>query len=429
MRVLLTNSQMVARTGSELVTKELAEVLRAKGHDVAIFSPEIGPFAADMRCSSGVPIFGVGDPVGGFAPDVVHANDWPSLVVLQHMGVAAPALFGALGVLPPVANPPPLRVGQRLHWWAISLGIEGHVEQIPGWADCPHLHVPNWFDDRGLQPRAGRAGGPIRRALVVSNHFPAAVMARLRRLGEAGQFTVDHVGLPHNPRIVDAQLLHEYDCVVTLGRTAILAMALGIPALVVDIHGADGWIRPEHYEELARANFSGRAHRLEPTADLLSTLLSDPPTRAELVELQDRVWATRRLAQAAEAIEGLLQDAAVSGCDATFGPWSAVVAEYVIRAERDRQELSARAAALEAADVREQRARIQLALWEAELANRAAALAEADATVQQLRDILRGAREGAEPPRHALPHPFHPGRLRGRTFRALPRMGRSWGRG
>ncbi|MGB8020962.1 MAG: hypothetical protein WCF04_07020 [Candidatus Nanopelagicales bacterium] len=70
-----------------------------------------------------------------------------------------------------------------------------------------------------------------------------------------------------------------------------------------------------------------------------------PPTPGELAELQDRVWATSRLAQASDAIQGLPRDAAASGFDPTFGPWSAVVAEYVLAADRDRRELSARAAA------------------------------------------------------------------------------------
>lgn len=424
MRVLLANSQMVARTGSELVTQELAEVLRAKGHQVAIFSPEIGPFAAEVRRASGVPVLGVGDPVLAFPPDVVHAHDWSSLVALQHMGISAPASFGALGILPPVANPPPLRAGQRLHWWANSECALRNVEEVPGWAACPHMHVPNWFDDRILPRPPVRRDCAIRRVLVVSNHFPEVAMARLRQQARADEFTVDHAGLPDNPRVVDAELLLRYDCVVTLGRTAILAMALGIPVLVMDVHGADGWVRPGNLPELAAENFSGRAHRWEPTTGLLATWFGDPPTGTELAELQERVWDTRRLTRAGEVIEGTLLDAAASGFDAAFGPWSAVVAEYVIRGDRDRRELSARAAALAAADAREERARVQLAAWEVELRKRADALADADRAVAQLSAMLLGVDGRAKPPRRSVSDPWGPGQFRGRTLEVLPRMGR-----
>lgn len=388
--VLLANPYLVARTGSELATQEIAEVLVSRGYRVAIFALELGPFAAEVERSPHVRVLTLGDKdeILNFAPDVIHTHDWSSLIAIQALGVHAPAVFGALGTLPAVANPPPLGIGQKMHWWGISHAVVDNVLAVPGFSECPHALIPNWFDDRELERPLSRGRQNVTRAVVVSNHFPEDVMDRLRATGASLGFSVAHVGLPNNPRDVTPDFLQGFDCVVTLGRTAITTMALGLPVLVADVHGADGWIRPSTLDRLARHNYSGRAMRVEPTVDLLLSWFSNPPATWELLELQEHAWNHHRLTIAVDALEKLLLDAISSGFDPTFGPWADLLAGYIIQRAADRKELLARAEALQAADLRDQRARAQLAEWESELTLRAEALAAADDRERALRSAV-----------------------------------------
>ncbi len=72
MRILITNIVLDSRTGTEVVAIELATALARRGHEVAVFSPDVGEsgrklMAGDIRVLSSVP-----DPE--FRPDVIHGH-------------------------------------------------------------------------------------------------------------------------------------------------------------------------------------------------------------------------------------------------------------------------------------------------------------------------------------------------------------------
>ena len=47
--ILLTNIMLTRRTGAEVVTDQLADGLRRRGHDVMVFTPQAGPLEMQMR--------------------------------------------------------------------------------------------------------------------------------------------------------------------------------------------------------------------------------------------------------------------------------------------------------------------------------------------------------------------------------------------
>ena len=48
MRILLTNTALAYRTGSELYVVELALALRARGHDPVVYSAVLGELAGEL---------------------------------------------------------------------------------------------------------------------------------------------------------------------------------------------------------------------------------------------------------------------------------------------------------------------------------------------------------------------------------------------
>jgi hypothetical protein len=335
MRVLVTNHHLRDRAGSELATAEIASELAARGHEVRIFTLMTGPFGDEIAAATGLPVLGpteVAD-VRAFAPEVIHAHHWPTVVWLRGNGVAAPVVMGFLGVLPPLENPPVLEGSSVSPWWAVSEEAAQNVAATSGWATQPSAIIHNWFDDRTGLPPVTRGSTDLRRILVVSNHFPAGTREVLDRLAAELRIDVDHVGLPHNPQRVDPALIAQHDAVISLGRTVVTAMAWGVPALVLDQHGTDGWVTPSSRVDIGRHNYSGRARGWTITDDVLRTLLSDPPTLEERIELQQWCQTHARLTRVAPELERLYDLALRGGppADPMFGAWSGVVTEYLDR--------------------------------------------------------------------------------------------------
>src|SRR5262245_40151283 len=85
LRILITNIRLKGRSGSEIVTIEMARGLARRGHDVVVFSPELGGSAQGLR-DAGISVTDRLDALT-FRPDIVHGNHSVDLV---HGLIASP---------------------------------------------------------------------------------------------------------------------------------------------------------------------------------------------------------------------------------------------------------------------------------------------------------------------------------------------------
>src|SRR5258708_6331957 len=72
MRILLTNTALAHRTGSELYVVELALALRARGHDPVVYSAVLGELAGELA-AGGVAVTGTLDALAE-PPDLIHGH-------------------------------------------------------------------------------------------------------------------------------------------------------------------------------------------------------------------------------------------------------------------------------------------------------------------------------------------------------------------
>src|SRR5262249_50632497 len=72
MRILITNFYLRGRTGSEIVTAELALGLRSRGHEGAVYSPLTGATAEDLRRKDVVAAASLLELP--WQPDVIHGH-------------------------------------------------------------------------------------------------------------------------------------------------------------------------------------------------------------------------------------------------------------------------------------------------------------------------------------------------------------------
>ena len=117
---------------------------------------------------------------------------------------------------------------------------------------------------RSQQPIGDRA----RTAIALSNYLSGEQLEVLREGCAIAGIEFKLVGA-HGDYVTQRpqDAINDADIVFGKGRAATEAMACGRAVYVYDVFGADGWVTPETYEDLAFVNFSGtaRAEKLDAT--------------------------------------------------------------------------------------------------------------------------------------------------------------------
>ena len=307
MEYLVTVASLEVRDGSSLAACEVADALRSRGHTVTLFALRRGEFAAWVESHLQLKCRTVADLADGTlaTPDRIILFHWPSYFALANAGIGAPTVFGFLGHQPPLENPPPLVAGLEFPWFAVSEMTADNVSRVAGWSAAPHRVVRNWtaWDEKPV-----RDTRPLSRVAIVSNRMTDELEQNFRTAAEELDIDVVRFGLPKNPQVLTDDVLGEFDAVVSLGRSVLDAMRIGRPALIYDIHGADGWVTPAVVEERAAESFAGRRHAHVATHEELLQWLANPPTTDELRALQVWVNTYATIDVAVDDIESLFLD-------------------------------------------------------------------------------------------------------------------------
>lgn len=107
----------------------------------------------------------------------------------------------------------------------------------------------------------------LKNIAVISNHVPEELVKLSEVMGE--QYFMDYIGAEYFPKLVDANLLKNYDLVITIGRTVQQCFALKVPVYVYDYFGGPGYINDNNFETAEQNNFSGRGGFERKTAEEL----------------------------------------------------------------------------------------------------------------------------------------------------------------
>ena len=274
MKILLGTHHLEVRAGSELFTAELASAFQARGHEVAVFTFFKGALADEIT-GRGIPVFDSDEreTIARLTPDIVQTNHLPCAHFLRTVIPESVRLHAMLGVLPPLESPP-------LDADAYSLGLVVSEEVRDRVSRSSFGHqvrmeiFRNWFDDHAVVVAERRHRPPVLRAAVISNHVAPELTDVLTTLQAAGDVEADYFGLAGRSVVVDGSLLTQYDLVISIGRTTLLAAACGVPCIMADIHGSDGLLTADNLDMVRAVNFSGRLRKL-------------PITKAHL---QDALW-------------------------------------------------------------------------------------------------------------------------------------------
>lgn len=270
MKIVLAAHRLRGRAGSELYVTELARAFAERGAVVALATMELGAFASEFEAQTGIKVHGplnMADIVR-FGPDIVHTHHISMFHLLGELFPGAPRVHGILGAIPNLEQAP-MSIAEASRVFVVSERLRDLVL-----ARAPQLTrveiIRNWFDERDLVPVEPRTT-PDDRAhniLVVSNRASKDRDAALDALAAEGFVRVTKVGGARSVPIT-GRFLKEFDCVVTIGRTVLLAAAVGVPSIVADEDMSDGLLTHDVVDRLATKNFTGREFRHAITPDHL----------------------------------------------------------------------------------------------------------------------------------------------------------------
>jgi hypothetical protein len=234
MRVLLTNCAMRGRSGSEIVTIDLASGLHRRGHEIAVFAPLLGPGAEILR-QRGVIVADRPEDVP-WVPDVIHGHHNHVLASALAYFHETPGLFVCHSTAYWFDSPP--RVPRVKRLCAVDEACRSRLVAETGCPSGDIVLLMNAVDTDLFAPRAPLPARPARALLLAKN---TAHVAAVRDAARRSGLSLDEIGTAFGREIDDLHAqLESYDIVFATARMAIEAMAVGCAVIVVDGRGLAG---------------------------------------------------------------------------------------------------------------------------------------------------------------------------------------------
>jgi hypothetical protein len=252
MRILIANRRLTGRTGTEIVTRDLALAVRSLGHEVDVYSPVPGPVARELS-AAGVRVYDdlacVAEP-----PDVLHGNHPKPLLDALRRFPGVPAVSVCHDFTS--ARDEPVCHPRILRYVAVDDRCRRRIERqsaIPRERIMVHLNAVDLARFRKRPPLPAR---PVR-ALVFSNyaswhtHLPV-----VRATCRVASLPLDVIGLRAcAPAARPEAILGRYDLVFAKARCALEAMAVGAAVVLCDAAGLGPMVTSCDFDRLRRMNF------------------------------------------------------------------------------------------------------------------------------------------------------------------------------
>ena len=285
LRILITNSRLTSRTGTEVYLRDLALALAQRGHAVSVFTLEAGPPAAELR-AQGIPV--VTDLAGVEAPpDIIHGqHHGPTMTALLHFRTT-PATFVVHDAIGSGDEPPDFpRVGRYV---AVDAACRARAAKV-----APEVTViPNSVDLKRFAPRERLPERAARALLFASPSSGREHLDPVRAACEQAGLALDVVGV-NGAIAAPEDVLGQYDVIFAKGRCALEAMAVGAAVVLCASGGVGSLVTLERFDDLRRLNFGWQTLTVPLSVDALARELAayDPD---EALRVRDHTRAVAGL--------------------------------------------------------------------------------------------------------------------------------------
>lgn len=252
LRILFTNNTLARPAGTEMSVHDACLAMRARGHDVAVFSRHHGE-VADRLGKAGVPV--LTDPREcPFAPEVIHGHhEWETSLAALAWPAARVVSF-CRG--PDLWQEVPCRAPNVVLWAAVDETCRERLIVREGVAASLVRLVLNGVDLTRFQKRAGVPSAPAR-ALVFSNYASDSnYVPAIREACAAEGIALDVMGSAAGKLCpAPEKELPAYDVVFAKGKAALEALACGCSLVVCDAAGLGPLVTMGNFDALRRQSF------------------------------------------------------------------------------------------------------------------------------------------------------------------------------
>ncbi len=262
-RILITNIGLTSRTGTEIVTRDLAFAFLDAGHSPMVYTPAPGVVGEQIR-ARGIPV--VEDLARlAWAPEVIHGHHHQETIQAVQFFPRVPALF-VCHDRHAWHDEPPLHPCIR-RWVAVDANCLERLREHSWIEERRALVVHNAVDLDRFRPRPPLDERP-RRALIFSNYAAAGgYVEAVREACRRRELSLDVIGSGVGNACAEPEsVLGAYDLVFGKARCALEAMAAGLAVVLCDVAGLGPMVTSGELERLHEWNFGARllTQRLDP---------------------------------------------------------------------------------------------------------------------------------------------------------------------
>lgn len=253
-RVLLTNTQLASRSGTEMYVHDLAIGLIRRGHAVTVYSPRLGELAR-LLAEASVSIVDCLDKIAE-PPDVIHGHhSLETMAALLHFP-AAPGIFVCHDCSAWFDTPP--RHPRIRRYVAVDYTCRERLTQQHAIPPDRVRVLYNSVDLKRFRQRSALPERP-RRALMISNYADYRTVRPVRQACSRAGISLDTIGLKlggicERPE----QEFGSYELAFAKGRCAWEALAVGCAVIVCDAAGVGEMVTSAELDELKQRNFGRR---------------------------------------------------------------------------------------------------------------------------------------------------------------------------
>jgi hypothetical protein len=305
LKILLSTYYLRDWTGSELFTVDLARSLTGRGHEVYLHAPFVGAIVQPL-IDEGFTVAHRLPELSAVAFDVAHVHHNVVAAAVRAAFPHLPIVMMLHGVLPELEQPPSanLAIARLL---CVSEEVLEHATRLDSFGAIPEV-VRN-FVDADYWHTSSRISPKLERVLVLSNDYPPEMRQLVEKACSLAGVDIEHVGIPENQNRDVRPAIARADLVITLGRGAIEAMAMGRNVVVLGSRGGDGFVDERSFFEFRQRNFSGRTARISfsPSALAKEMLRYDPELSQPLRNL---VHAENAESKIVDRLESIYREAA-----------------------------------------------------------------------------------------------------------------------
>jgi Glycosyltransferase Family 4 len=308
LRILITNSDLTQRAGTQLFVRDLALKLLQWGHEPVVHSPTLGDVADELRART-IPVTSDLRTIT-VAPEVIIGNYHLETMTALQQFRGAPAIFvcHAWQAMPP-------KFPRIRRYVAVDETCRSHLVYQHGIDPGDIELIFNAIDLERFSARASLPAKP-RRAAIFGNEFVEGDTVRAIRgaCAEAGiDVSLIGSGLGRNQAEPES-FLARYDLVFARARCAIEAMATGAAVILAGPHHMGTMVTTADFDRYRPLNFGRRAMLTPVTIDAVRREIARYDA-AEAAEVCRRIRAAASLdlavAQIMRVAEEVIADVAV----------------------------------------------------------------------------------------------------------------------